>query len=417
LGASNSLILGGTGAYAVNVGIGTTSPSAKLSITGTGQTTGRAFVISDSANLEKVTVLDNGNVGIGAKTPQGILHLFSGASEFRQQDSDADGVGAFPYHSFYDSNSQIGWVGDGSSNLDSIDVWAAAAASVIRMGTAGSERIRIDTNGNVGIGTSSPQTKLEIDGVSSDTAGSGLLSLGYTGDNRYWTTRLATTPLADYAIDRYYASAWSEAMRIQRSTGNVGIGTTSPYAKLSIQSTAGGTTPLFSIASSSALYATSTVFSLDSDGVVNNKYGIFCELYISDRTTPLSVPTGTTYTKSFALASTTLTETKYCNADPVNSQITITKAGKYRVEGSFSMYSETNNVEFRGATFVDGIEQHNLHWARKITTANDIGNAGFTGFITATSSTVVDYRIRHLDGGSVNMTTVYGDLNVEYIGN
>ena len=52
-----------------NVGIGTTSPSAKLSVKGGGTTTGRAFVISDSSDAEKVTVLDNGNVGIGTTNP------------------------------------------------------------------------------------------------------------------------------------------------------------------------------------------------------------------------------------------------------------------------------------------------------------------------------------------------------------
>ncbi|MDO8717299.1 MAG: hypothetical protein Q7J73_10930, partial [Dehalococcoidales bacterium] len=46
-----------------NVGIGTTSPLAKLSIKGTGATTGRLLQITDSNDVEKVTILDNGNVG------------------------------------------------------------------------------------------------------------------------------------------------------------------------------------------------------------------------------------------------------------------------------------------------------------------------------------------------------------------
>ncbi len=51
------------------VGIGTISPSAKLSVTGEGTGNGRAFAIADINNVEKFTVLDNGNVGIGVNNP------------------------------------------------------------------------------------------------------------------------------------------------------------------------------------------------------------------------------------------------------------------------------------------------------------------------------------------------------------
>jgi hypothetical protein len=50
-------------------------------------------------------------------------------------------------------------------------------------------------------------------------------------------------------------------------TGNVGIGTTSPYAKLSIMGTANGTTPLFSIATTTGS-ATTTVFQIDQNGLL-----------------------------------------------------------------------------------------------------------------------------------------------------
>ena len=67
-----------------NVGIGTSSPLAKLSVTGSGTGTGRAFSITDSTNAEKFTVLDNGNVGIGTSTPDerltvtGRIHINNG---------------------------------------------------------------------------------------------------------------------------------------------------------------------------------------------------------------------------------------------------------------------------------------------------------------------------------------------------
>lgn len=48
--------------------------------------------------------------------------------------------------------------------------------------------------------------------------------------------------------------------------GNIGIGTTSPYALLSVTGANGSTTPLFAVASTSIAYSTTTVFSVDSAG-------------------------------------------------------------------------------------------------------------------------------------------------------
>ena len=51
-----------------NVGIGTTSPSAKLGVKGSGTGTGRMIAFSDSADLEKLTILDNGALRLSTTT-------------------------------------------------------------------------------------------------------------------------------------------------------------------------------------------------------------------------------------------------------------------------------------------------------------------------------------------------------------
>lgn len=59
-----------------NMGVGSTSPFAKLSVKGAGSTTGINFQTTNSSNLPLVTGLDNGNVGIGTTSPYAKLSLF-----------------------------------------------------------------------------------------------------------------------------------------------------------------------------------------------------------------------------------------------------------------------------------------------------------------------------------------------------
>jgi len=100
----------------------------------------------------------------------------------------------------------------------------------------GSEILVVDgRTSNVGIGTTSPTNKLDIrqsTSGGSDVLGTGAITIG--SDNPYWTIRGTATSLQDLAFDRRYAGAWVESMRIERSTGNVGIGTDNPSVTLHV---------------------------------------------------------------------------------------------------------------------------------------------------------------------------------------
>ena len=103
------------------------------------------------------------------------------------------------------------------------------------------ERMRIDSNGNVGIGTSSPSgllKTLNIDGGSQGSSialdGGSNFSVIYTGATAGDPTSLFSNTGFKFATaaDKN-ATGFAEAMRIDAS-GNVGIGTTSPSGVLAV---------------------------------------------------------------------------------------------------------------------------------------------------------------------------------------
>ena len=226
------------------VGIGTTNPTANLHINGGGTTTGAKLHVTDgvktSADLNTMFIL-------GSNETSGAFELVTGRSAagtsgYWQMQSVEQGVG---YRSLV-FNPNGGNVGIGTTNpgakLDingpavgsgmnlrtqgDVLVGATTGASIFFDGnysyasgnyiraiaantqtfaTSGSERMRITSTGNIGIGTTAPGSKLEVDGSTAangaTTAIAGILG-GYTFNptaggvqvgNRFVVTNSPTT--------------------------------------------------------------------------------------------------------------------------------------------------------------------------------------------------------------------------------
>ena len=122
-------------------------------------------------------------------------------------------------------------VSDVNDNLtiessSSEDVVIKSGSGVIEFrdsGQSGSPlRMKIDTDGNVGIGTDTPDTKLQINKSGSNTIGEGHIGLGGSSTS-LWAIRLDNSD-ANFTIDRAYGG-WTStpALYIRRANGKVGI--------------------------------------------------------------------------------------------------------------------------------------------------------------------------------------------------
>ena len=128
----------------------------------TGQKPNTAKMIMNNTNITMYDELDMNNNNISGIN---VLTINGGGQSIVIQDKDEAGSN-HGYISYYDINNvrkgYIGYPGDGD---DAINIINQKASGDIKLGTNTTERIIIKhTTGNVGIGTNNPTTKLEVQG-------------------------------------------------------------------------------------------------------------------------------------------------------------------------------------------------------------------------------------------------------------
>ena len=205
------------------VGIGTSSPSAKLDVNGAvhispdtaGKNTfqlttnasndGRLLIKSDTTTKVDIqangaSYFNGGNIGIGTSSPQDKLHVYDG-------DVGIENSSGRRYRLIAESNGGF----------------------TIRDQTAASGRLAINSSGNVGIGTSSPQRNLHVN----EDASNSYAYLRLEGANRggwiqmYDGSNAVSSILTDQSGNMYLQTA-------------SGYGNNDPSTRMTIA--AGGTT-------------------------------------------------------------------------------------------------------------------------------------------------------------------------------
>ena len=251
-----------------NVGIGTTSPWAKLDVSSPTAQAGilitsdggneqfkirrysnnneqliLGFHSSDYATIQAVEQgvayrplslnPNGGNVGIGTTGPDTLLQATNTADgtnyisyEIGNSAINASNKGGFAVYELGTLQGSIEYYRDGSGRFE---IASKSATNPMTFATAGSERIRILPNGNVGIGTTGPGQKLTVNGDVGITTGNQL----FVNDIAAYTGAMTIGPTG--ASELKFRTSGSERMRIT-SSGNVGIGTDSPAssAKLTV---------------------------------------------------------------------------------------------------------------------------------------------------------------------------------------
>lgn len=103
-----------------------------------------------------------GNVGIGTTTPGHALHVKATEPALVLEDAAAASLQS-GYISFQNGTSETGWMGYGTAGSPDMTFANARASGDIVLWATG-ERMRVDSGGNVGVGTSTPASKLEVRG-------------------------------------------------------------------------------------------------------------------------------------------------------------------------------------------------------------------------------------------------------------
>jgi hypothetical protein len=150
--------------------------------------------ISQNNLRERLSITDNGNVGIGNSNPQSVLHLLGSANEMLRLESNiALGTNVSTDMYFKTGTYFTGAIRTIGTNANSARLGFFTSANANKTGLF--ERLTILDDGNVGIGTSNPQAALDVIGSFRFTNGTQGLNKVLTSDAAGFATWGSPLPL------------------------------------------------------------------------------------------------------------------------------------------------------------------------------------------------------------------------------
>ena len=202
--------------------------------------TGRIWVGDGNTTVSGVVYLDeaNGRMGIGTSSPRVPLQVSSNEIDTDFLIECGNTQSRMSINNTSTGDSQINFQLSNSSkfaigvdNSDS-DKFKISGSSVL----GSNDRFVIDSSGNVGIGTTNPEAILHINGTEDTTYWGPLIKSTSTNPARLTFTNTEGSGFIDQndnALRFYHNGGYRMYIN---SSGNVGIGTTSPSGRLTIGS-------------------------------------------------------------------------------------------------------------------------------------------------------------------------------------
>ena len=224
---TGSILQSGSLAYfAGSVGIGTASPLVKLDLRGDEYVSGYlvgfdvnplsnyAYRFTNDGGNSFINVV-GGNLGIGTTTATSKLYIRDG------------------------SNTNLRLYGSSGVFVLSAENDAGSAQIPLNLNNA----VRIASDGNVGIGTTSPSSKLHVsvgnvDGIRVQSSNSGYLEIGKTNGARWrWTNEYNAANILELLVNDLAGGTPGQNVLTVSGSGNVGIGVIAPNFKLQVAGT------------------------------------------------------------------------------------------------------------------------------------------------------------------------------------
>ncbi len=212
-------------------------------------------------------VLGGSNVGIGTANPRSVLDIRtpSGTATMSLQNNSITGNASIDF--WNQASTYIGSMGYGNSNSLSASAFQDKfwiyhnAKDFVFLGSGATERMRVTSSGNVGIGTTTPVTTLNIKDTVTGTIAESNQNFGLRLENNIGSGILQgndihhsiimrtgrdgvldTFNIHEYGKIRFYTGGYienqTEKMAIL-SNGNVGIGISNPLSLLDIGNSSG----------------------------------------------------------------------------------------------------------------------------------------------------------------------------------
>ena len=218
-----------------NGGTGATSLTSGYLVKGNGASAASASIVYDNGT----------NVGVGTSAPLSKLHVNGAAAGGGiiafVTNTDATGFTSTSFGDGTNTKGQI-WVGNASyasfGGAGSMNYSANSGPHVWY--TNYSERMRLDASGNLGIGTSSPSSKLDVSSLVT-LSGPENNQLRWLNSGKDWRANVSAAGnwyLYDVTNTKFpftiEGNAPSDTFRLA-SNGNVGIGTASPSSRLDVK--------------------------------------------------------------------------------------------------------------------------------------------------------------------------------------